>query len=264
MSLHYLERDEVNGLKLLQRQQQAKWRKRAYVFINERPPALRPDGPAASPSSLVRSGERMVSDRPRRGHAACPRGRNVGTVNTWHGADEGKAVFGDRPEARLPRFDRRRGERGLSNNRLCCGIEWPAIIGKGVAHRDNNMRAAIIHVLADAAVSVLVIVGLLFGRFLGWTWMDPVVGLCGAVVIAAWSYGLVRDTGAVLLDMNPDRGMAKRMRAAIETDGDQLTDLHLSRLGPGIWVPSSRSQHSGSAGRSIISHCSAGLAPCPT
>ena len=59
------------------------------------------------------------------------------------------------------------------------------------------MRAAIIHVLADAAVSVLVIVGLLFGRFLGWTWMDPVAGLCGAVVIAAWSYGLVRDTGAV-------------------------------------------------------------------
>ena len=99
--------------------------------------------------------------------------------------------------------------------------------------RDNNMRAAIVHVLADAAVSVLVIVGLLFGRFVGWTWMDPVAGLCGAVVIAAWSYGLVRDTGAVLLDMNPDRGMAKRMRAAIETDGDQLTDLHLWRLGPG-------------------------------
>src|ERR1700738_311510 len=60
------------------------------------------------------------------------------------------------------------------------------------AHRDNNMRAAIIHVLADAAVSVLVIVGLLLGRFLGWAWMDPVAGLCGAIVIAAWSYGLVR------------------------------------------------------------------------
>ncbi|MGD0024240.1 MAG: CDF family Co(II)/Ni(II) efflux transporter DmeF, partial [Xanthobacteraceae bacterium] len=75
----------------------------------------------------------------------------------------------------------------------------------GAAHRDNNIRAAIIHVLADAAVSVLVIVGLSLGRFLGWTWMDPVAGLCGAVVIAAWSYGLVRDTGAILLDMNPDR-----------------------------------------------------------
>jgi len=103
----------------------------------------------------------------------------------------------------------------------------------GAAHRDNNMRAAIVHVLADAAVSALVIVGLLFGRFLGWTWMDPLAALCGAVVIATWSYGLVRDTGAVLLDMNPDRRMAERIRAIIETDGDQLTDLHLWRLGPG-------------------------------
>ena len=101
------------------------------------------------------------------------------------------------------------------------------------AHRDNNMRAAIIHVLADAAVSVLVIVGLSLGRFLGWIWMDPVAGLVGAFVIGAWSYGLIRDTGAVLLDMNPDRGMAERMRAMIETDGDRLTDLHLWRLGPG-------------------------------
>jgi cation diffusion facilitator family transporter len=103
----------------------------------------------------------------------------------------------------------------------------------GAAHRDNNMRAAIIHVLADAAVSVLVIVGLVLGRFLGWVWMDPVAGMCGAVVIAAWSYGLVRDTGAILLDMNPDWAMAERMRALIETDGDRLKDLHLWRLGPG-------------------------------
>jgi cation diffusion facilitator family transporter len=103
----------------------------------------------------------------------------------------------------------------------------------GSAHRDNNMRAAIIHVLADAAVSLLVIIGLLFGRLLGWTWMDPVVGLVGAAVIAVWAYSLARDTGAILLDMNPDQGMAERMRAAIETDGDQITDLHLWRLGPG-------------------------------
>jgi cation diffusion facilitator family transporter len=101
------------------------------------------------------------------------------------------------------------------------------------AHRDNNMRAAIIHVLADAAVSVLVIVGLLFGRFLGWTWMDPLAGLIGAIVIAAWAYSLVRDTSAVLLDMNPDQSMAQRVRETIETDGDRLTDLHLWRLGPG-------------------------------
>ena len=101
------------------------------------------------------------------------------------------------------------------------------------AHRDNNMRAAIIHVLADATLSLLVIIGLLFGRFLGWAWMDPAVGLVGAVVIATWAYSLVRDTTTILLDMNPDRSMAERMRALIETDGDRLTDLHLWRLGPG-------------------------------
>jgi cation diffusion facilitator family transporter len=103
----------------------------------------------------------------------------------------------------------------------------------GAAHRDNNMRSAIVHVLADAAVSVLVIVGLLLGRLLGWAWMDPMVGLVGALVIAAWAYTLIRDTGGVLLDMNPDRGMAERMRVMIESDGDRLTDLHLWRLGPG-------------------------------
>jgi cation diffusion facilitator family transporter len=105
--------------------------------------------------------------------------------------------------------------------------------GDAAAHRDNNMRAAIIHVLADAAVSLAVIFGLSLGWLLGWAWMDPVVGLLGAAVIAAWAYTLIRDTGAILLDMTPDRGMADRMRALIEIDGDRLTDLHLWRLGPG-------------------------------
>ena len=103
----------------------------------------------------------------------------------------------------------------------------------GKAHRDNNMRAAVIHVLADAIVSVLVIAGLLLGRTFGWLFMDPLAGLVGAAVIASWSYGLIRDTGAILLDMNPDRGMAERVRATIERDGDRLEDLHLWRLGPG-------------------------------
>jgi cation diffusion facilitator family transporter len=73
------------------------------------------------------------------------------------------------------------------------------------AHRDNNMRAALVHVMADAAVSVLAIMGLTAGKFLGWVFMDPLMGIIGALVIANWSYSLVRDTGAILLDMNPDR-----------------------------------------------------------
>jgi cation diffusion facilitator family transporter len=101
------------------------------------------------------------------------------------------------------------------------------------AHRDHNLRAALVHVMADAAVSVLVIVGLLLGRFLGWVWMDPVAGLVGAIVIASWAYGLVRDTGGVLLDMTPDADVAENIRMAIERDGDRLCDLHLWRLGPG-------------------------------
>jgi Co/Zn/Cd efflux system component len=71
------------------------------------------------------------------------------------------------------------------------------------------------------------------GRFLNWVWMDPVAGIGGAIVIATWSYSLIRDTGAILLDMNPDRAMAEHMREMIEADGDRLTDLHLWRLGPG-------------------------------
>jgi cation diffusion facilitator family transporter len=103
----------------------------------------------------------------------------------------------------------------------------------GSAARDNNMRAAVIHVIADAAVSVLVIVGLLLARAFGWLLMDPLAGIIGACVIASWSYGLIRDTGAILLDMNPDRTMAGKLRHAVEGEGDQLADLHLWRLGPG-------------------------------
>ena len=99
--------------------------------------------------------------------------------------------------------------------------------------RDNNMRAAIIHVVADAAVSVLVIVGLLLARAFGWLWMDPLAGIIGACVIASWSYGLIRDTGAILLDRIPDRRLAENLRTTIESDGSKLADLHLWRLGPG-------------------------------
>jgi cation diffusion facilitator family transporter len=103
----------------------------------------------------------------------------------------------------------------------------------GAAARDNNMRAAIVHVLADATVSVLVIVGLFLAWLFGWLWMDPAVGIVGALVIASWSVALIRGTSAVLLDMNPDRAMADNLRRAIESDGDRVADLQLGRLGPG-------------------------------
>jgi len=103
----------------------------------------------------------------------------------------------------------------------------------GAAHRDNNMRAAVVHVLADAAVSVLVIVGLLLARAFGWLWMDPLAGIAGACVIASWSWGLVRDTGAILLDMVPDPHVTDGVRRTVEADGDRVADLHVWRLGPG-------------------------------
>jgi cation diffusion facilitator family transporter len=103
----------------------------------------------------------------------------------------------------------------------------------GTAHRDNNIRSAYVHVLADAAVSALAITGLVLARGFGWMWMDPLAGVIGALVIASWSYRLIRDTGGILLDMNPDHGMTAKVREAIESDGDRLMDLHLWRLGPG-------------------------------
>jgi cation diffusion facilitator family transporter len=103
----------------------------------------------------------------------------------------------------------------------------------GAHHRDNNMRAAVVHVLADAAVSVLVIAALVLARQFGWLWMDPIAGLIGAVVIASWSFGLIRDTGAILLDMTPDPKIADQIRRIVEAGDDRVCDLHLWRLGPG-------------------------------
>jgi cation diffusion facilitator family transporter len=103
----------------------------------------------------------------------------------------------------------------------------------GAHHRDNNMRAAVVHVMADAAVSILVIIGLVLARTFGWLWMDPLAGFIGALVIANWSMALMRDTSGILLDRTPDPRMAEKVRMAIESEGDQVTDLHLWRLGPG-------------------------------
>lgn len=104
---------------------------------------------------------------------------------------------------------------------------------EAAAQRDHNIRSAYIHVIADAAVSVLAIIGLVIAREFGWLWMDPLAGIIGALVIANWSYGLMRDTGAILLDMSPDERMTENVRHAIEDNGDKVLDLHVWRVGPG-------------------------------
>ncbi|WP_159716221.1 CDF family Co(II)/Ni(II) efflux transporter DmeF, partial [Geminicoccus flavidas] len=100
-------------------------------------------------------------------------------------------------------------------------------------HADHNLRSAYIHVLTDALTSVLAIAGLLAGRFYGWFWMDPLMGIVGSVVIAHWSWGLLRGAGAVLLDMMPDEALAGQITSALEQGDDRVTDLHLWRVGPG-------------------------------
>jgi cation diffusion facilitator family transporter len=101
-------------------------------------------------------------------------------------------------------------------------------------HHDHNLRAAYVHVLADAATSVLAILALAAGLFFGTAWLDPVVGLIGAGVIASWSYGLIRDSGLVLLDAEDDPDLARQIRAMIESEMNaRVCDLHLWRLGPG-------------------------------
>jgi cation diffusion facilitator family transporter len=101
------------------------------------------------------------------------------------------------------------------------------------AHQDNSIRSAYIHVVADAAVSVVAIVGLLLARTYGWLFMDPIAGIIGALVIASWAYRLMRDTSLILLDVCPDDRTRERLRNAIERDGDRVVDLHMWRVGPG-------------------------------
>jgi cation diffusion facilitator family transporter len=99
---------------------------------------------------------------------------------------------------------------------------------------DHNLHAAYIHVVADAAVSVLALVGLSAARWLGWVWMDPLMGIVGMLVIANWSWNLVRASGAVLLDMWPRNEIAGEITQRLETGADdRISDLHFWRLGPG-------------------------------
>ncbi|ANI60873.1 cation diffusion facilitator family transporter [Pseudomonas sp. PvR086] len=102
----------------------------------------------------------------------------------------------------------------------------------GHHHHDNNLRSAYVHVLADALTSVLAIAALLAGRYLGWVWLDPVIGVVGALVIAKWAYGLMRDSAAVLLDAT-DEHVAAEIRELLEsTDDVRISDLHVWQVGP--------------------------------
>ena len=103
-------------------------------------------------------------------------------------------------------------------------------------HRhDLNLRAAYIHVLADAFTSVLAIMALTGGKFAGWTWLDPIMGIVGSGVVFSWAYTLMRDTSGILLDRTPPSSdLPDEIRRAVESDGDSLiTDLHVWQVGTG-------------------------------
>lgn len=103
-------------------------------------------------------------------------------------------------------------------------------------HHDNNLRSAFVHVLADALTSVLAIIALVAGRYLGWVWLDPVMGIVGALVIASWSVTLLRATAGVLLDASEPQ-LEVEVRQEVERGGDaRITDLHVWRVGPGAYA----------------------------
>jgi len=103
-------------------------------------------------------------------------------------------------------------------------------------HDDHNLKAAYLHVMADALTSVLAIVALLAAKYFGLVWMDPVMGVVGAVLVARWSYGLLANTSGVLLDKQAPQELQQQLKTLIEADDDsQLTDLHIWSIGPDIY-----------------------------
>ena len=99
-------------------------------------------------------------------------------------------------------------------------------------HHDHNLRAAYMHVLADAMTSLLAILALMAGKYIGWSWLDPVMGIVGAAVIARWAYGLLKETGPILLDASIEEGYQQAIKAAIEKDSDnRISDLHVWKVG---------------------------------
>ncbi len=134
---------------------------------------------------------------------------------------------------------------GLVVNGACAWILMSSPAGHSHGHgdehhqhsHDHNLRAAYLHVLADALTSLLAIIALLAGKHLGANWLDPAMGIVGAILVARWSYGLIKDSSNVLLDRQVDHGRAEQIRTAIEKDSsDRVTDLHCWSIGHGIYA----------------------------
>lgn len=107
----------------------------------------------------------------------------------------------------------------------------------GAHHHDHNLRSAYLHVMADALTSVLAIVALLTARYLGSVWMDPAMGIVGAILVARWSWGLLRSTSRVLLDRQGPEDLRRKVTEQIEADGDsRVAELHIWSIGPRIWA----------------------------
>jgi len=116
-------------------------------------------------------------------------------------------------------------------------ITTPHEHGHGHDHHDHNLRGAYLHVLADAVTSLLAIVALLAGKYMGASWLDPAMGIIGAVLVARWSYGLIRDTSRILLDSQAEERHVVALRESIEEQStDRVTDLHIWSIGHGIFA----------------------------
>ncbi|MBL4846828.1 MAG: cation transporter [Planctomycetes bacterium] len=103
-------------------------------------------------------------------------------------------------------------------------------------HDDHNLRSAYLHVLADALTSFFAIFALLGGKFFGLNWLDPVMGIVGSLLVASWSWGLLRRTSRVLLDYQAPAAVQARVKAAVEVNGDRVSDLHVWSIGPGVFA----------------------------
>jgi cation diffusion facilitator family transporter len=161
-------------------------------------------------------------------------GLGVNLLSAWmlHGAQHGEPAWGEPHEG----HDHGDGHaHGSAHGPAHGGHGHSHLHGHAHAHargKDLNLSAAYAHVLADALTSVLAIAALAAALWLGWWWLDPLVGVLGAGVIGVWSVGLMRESATVLLDREMDHPLTQNIRAALESDGDaKVADLHVWRVG---------------------------------